>query len=302
MSIPDYESIMLPLLDFARDQQEHSLWQAVDVLASKFNLTQEEQRELLPSGQQSIFYNRVGWARTYMKQAGLLKSTRRGYFKITDRGLDVLKRNPAKVDSDFLEQFNEFQEFKKRTRVKQTSTQEILIRGETPVEILETTYQSLRNELSRELLDQVKTSPPSLFEKMVIELLVKMGYGGSRKDAGEAIGKRGDEGIDGIIKEDRLGLDVVYIQAKRWDQTTIGRPEIQRFVGALHGQHARKGIFITTSSFTKEAYDYARSIDSKVILIDGEQLTKSMIDYNVGVSSDRIYEIKKLDSDYFIEE
>jgi len=293
---------MLPLLKFAGDHQEHSMWQAIDVLTSQFNLTQEEQRKLLPSGQQSIFYNRVGWARSYMKQAGLLEATRRGYFRITERGTQVLQGNPKKIDADFLEQFNEFQEFKKRTRVRSTSQQEILNKGETPVEILETTYQSLRNELSSELLNQVKMSPPSLFEKMVVELLVKMGYGGSRKDAGEAIGKRGDEGIDGIIKEDRLGLDVIYIQAKRWDQTTIGRPEIQRFVGALQGQHARKGIFITTSSFSKDALDYARSIDSKVILIDGEQLAQSMIDYNVGVSSDRLYEIKKLDSDYFVEE
>jgi restriction system protein len=302
MSIPDYESIMLPLLRFAEDHQEHSVWQAIDALASQFKLTQEEQKKLLPSGQQSIFYNRVGWARTYMKQAGILEATRRGYFKISERGLQVLKENPKNIDADYLEQFSEFQEFRKRNRIKSTSAKEILNKGETPVEILETTYQSLRDELSRELLDQIKISSPSLFEKMVVELLVKMGYGGSRKDAGEAVGKRGDEGIDGIIKEDRLGLDVVYIQAKRWDQTTIGRPEIQRFVGALHGQHARKGIFITTSSFSKEANDYARSIDSKIILIDGELLTQYMIDFNIGVSPDRAYEIKKLDTDYFIEE
>jgi len=237
-----------------------------------------------------------------MKQAGLLEATRRGYFRISERGLQVLKGNPKIIDADYLEQFNEFQEFKKRNRTKSTSPKEILNKGVTPVEILETTYQSLRDELSRELLDQIKISPPSLFEKMVVELLVKMGYGGSRKDAGEAVGKRGDEGIDGIIKEDRLGLDVVYIQAKRWDQTTIGRPEIQRFVGALHGQHARKGIFITTSSFSREAYDYASSIDSKIILIDGELLTQYMIDFNIGVSPDRAYEIKKLDTDYFVEE
>ena len=302
MGIPDYESIMLPLLKFAGDRQEHSLWETIDALASHFNLTQGEQKELLPSGQQSIFYNRVNWARTYMKQAGLLEATRRGYFKITERGMQVLQENPKEIDSDFLMQFDEFKIFKKRTRVKEIFETEMLANPRTPVEILENAYQSLRNELSRELLEQVKISPPSLFEKMVVELLVKMGYGGSREDAGQAIGKSGDEGIDGIIKEDRLGLDVIYIQAKRWDQTIIGRPEIQRFVGALQGQHARKGIFITTSSFSKEALDYARTIDTKVILVDGEQLSQSMIDYNVGVTSDRNYEIKKIDSDYFIEE
>lgn len=301
MAIPDYESVMLPLLRLAQDRQEHPFWQAVNELASQFSLTQEEQRQLLPSGRQTVFYNRVVWARTYLKQAGLLEATRRGYFRLSDRGLKVLAEKPARIDTDYLERFDEFREFRKRTRLKPEVTRERDGQERTPVEVLETAYQSLREGLSREILEQIKTSSPGLFEKTVVELLVKMGYGGSRRDAGAAIGKTGDEGIDGIIKEDRLGLDVIYVQAKRWDQT-VGRPEIQRFAGALQGQRARKGIFITTSSFSREAYDYASSIDTKIVLIDGELLAQYMIDHNVGVTSDRIYEVKKLDLDYFVEE
>jgi len=301
MPIPDYQTIMLPLLKFAEDLQEHSLWQAIDVLTNQFNLTDEEQRQLLPSGQQTIFYNRVGWARTYMKKAGLLESTRRGYFRITGRGLEALKQDPSKIDNSYLEQFEEFRDFKALTREKSAEAKEVEEQEKTPLEVLESAYQNLRNGLANDLLQQIKASPPSLFENIVVELLVKMGYGGSRKDAGKAIGKTGDEGIDGIIKEDRLGLDIIYIQAKRWEHS-VGRPEIQRFAGALQGQRARKGIFITTSTFSQEAYDYVDAIDSKIVLIDGELLAQSMIDSNVGVTSDRIYEIKRIDLDYFAEE
>lgn len=291
---------MLPLLSLARDRQEHSSWEAIEMIANRFKLSDAEQRQLLPSGQQTIFYNRVGWARTYMKKAGLLKSTRRGYFQITDRGLEVLKKAPQRINVSYLKQFQEFKIFKTLTREK-TGRAKRVEEERTPLEVLETAYQSLRDELASDLLQQIKASPPSLFEKMVVELLVKMGYGGSRKDAGEAIGKTGDEGIDGIIKEDRLGLDIIYIQAKRWEHN-VGRPEIQRFAGALQGQRARKGIFITTSSFSRDAYDYASSLDSKIILIDGVLLAESMIDHNVGITSDRLYEVKRIDTDYFAED
>lgn len=301
MAIPDYQTIMLPLLKYAGDRQEHSLWEAIDVLVNEFNLTKDEQRQLLPSGQQTVFYNRVGWARTYMKKAGLLESTRRGYFQIADRGLEALKQKPKRIDVDYLGQFQEFKEFKALTREKSAEAKGLEGQERTPLEILESAYQSLRDGLTSDLLQQIKANPPSLFENMVVELLVKMGYGGSHKDAAKAIGKTGDEGIDGIIKEDRLGLDIIYIQAKRWEHT-VGRPEIQKFAGALQGQHAKKGIFITTSSFSQDAHDYIRSIDSKIILIDGESLAQSMIEYNVGVTSDRVYEVKRIDSDYFIEE
>lgn len=270
MAIPDYQATMLPLLRFAGDGAEHSLREAIEVLASEFKLSDEERRELLPSGQQEIFDNRVGWARTYMKKAGLLRTTRRGFFEITERGNEALKNKPGRIDGKFLEQYQEFREFKSlRRQPAANGEQEELELTRTPEEALERAYQNLRSDLAADLITQIEQSPPSLFERLVVELLVKMGYGGSRKDAGKAIGKSGDEGIDGIIKEDRLGLDIIYIQAKRWENT-VGRPEIQKFAGALQGQRARKGIFITTSDFSSEAHDYASRIESKIILIDGE--------------------------------
>jgi len=303
MAIPDYQSIMLPLLKFAGDQEEHSLRQAIDALAQEFQLSDEERKQLLPSGQQEVFNNRVAWARTYLKKAALLDSTRRGYFRITDRGVSVLTKNSPKINVHFLEQFEEFRHFRSLRHKKEEKEQgqEAEIQETTPEEALETAYQSLRVDLGNDLLQQIKSSSPSLFEKIVIELLVKMGYGGSRQDAGRAIGKSGDEGIDGIIKEDRLGLDIIYIQAKRWENT-VGRPEIQKFAGALQGQRARKGIFITTASFSREAVDYASRIENKIVLIDGERLAQLMIDHNLGVSPMATYEVKRIDSDYFAEE
>ncbi len=302
MAIPDYQTVKLPLLKFASDGKEHSLREAVDYLADKFKLTDEERKDLLPSGQQEIFVNRIGWARTYMKKAGLLESTRRGYFKITERGLNVLKDNPSRIDVKFLEQFEEFRLFRALRHKKDVDDKTIDETEEvTPEEALESAYQRLRNSLANDLIQQIRSCPPSMFEKLVVELLVKMGYGGSRRDAGQAIGKSGDEGIDGIIKEDRLGLDIIYIQAKRWENT-VGRPEVQKFAGALQGQRARKGILITTSSFTKDAQDYASKIESKIILIDGERLAQLMIDFNLGVSPMAAYEVKKIDTDYFTEE
>lgn len=299
MAIPDYQATMLPLLRFAGDGAEHSLREAIEALASEFKLSDEERRELLPSGQQEIFDNRVGWARTYMKKAGLLRTTRRGFFEITERGNEALKKKPGRIDGKFLEQYQEFREFKSlRRQPAANGEQEDPELTRTPEEALERAYQNLRSDLAADLIMQIKQSPPSLFERLVVELLVKMGYGGSRKDAGKAIGKSGDEGIDGIIKEDRLGLDIIYIQAKRWENT-VGRPEIQKFAGALQGQRARKGIFITTSDFSSEAHDYASRIESKIILIDGEQLAQMLIDHNIGVSPVASYEIKRVDSDYF---
>lgn len=302
MVIPNYQAIMLPLLLFAGDSEEHSLQEAVDSLADYFDLTDEELRELLPSGQQALFRNRLGWARSYLKQAALLESTRRGYFRITQRGLDVTHRNPSKVDVNFLDQFEEFREFRKRRRTKPKEEKEPEGQEQrTPEEILETVYENLRSELAGDILQQINKSTPRFFERIVVEVIVKMGYGGSLRDAGKAIGRSGDEGIDGIIKEDKLGLDIIYIQAKRWENT-VGRPEIQKFAGALQGKRARKGIFITTSNFSKEALEYVSSIDSRIILIDGEQLAQYMIDHNVGVSQVSIYEVKKIDFDYFIDE
>jgi len=299
MAIPDYQTTMLPLLRFAADSAEHSLREAIEALAGEFKLSDEERRELLPSGQQEVFDNRVGWARTYMKKAGLLRTTRRGFFEITERGIEALEKKPSRIDGKFLDQYQEFRDFKSLRRQPATNgEQEELELTRTPEEALERAYQNLRSDLAADLITQIKQSPPSLFERLVVELLVKMGYGGSRKDAGKAIGKSGDEGIDGIIKEDRLGLDIIYIQAKRWENT-VGRPEIQKFAGALQGQRARKGIFITTSDFSSEAHDYASRIESKIILIDGEQLAQMLIDHSIGVSPVANYEIKRVDSDYF---
>ncbi len=291
---------MLPFMQLAGDKAEHSLREAIETLANGFKLTEQERQELLPSGQQEIFTNRVGWARTYLKKAGLIETTRRGFFKITERGLDVLKQKPAQINSKFLRQFEEFRTFQARREPNENIADEIE-QPRTPQEALEQAYQSLRAELAAEILSQIKQSPPSLFERLVVELVVKMGYGGSRKDAGQAIGKSGDEGIDGIIKEDRLGLDIIYLQAKRWE-ATVGRPEIQKFAGALQGQRARKGIFITTSDFSRDAEEYAAKIESKIILIDGEQLAQLLIDHNIGVTPVSNFEIKKIDSDYFTEQ
>jgi restriction system protein len=301
MAIPDYQSIMLPLLQFSGDQREHSLREAIEVLADQFNLTDEERKELLPSGQQATFDNRVGWARTYLKKAGLMVSTRRGYFQITERGREILKDPPEKITARYLKQFPEFLAFQTKRNQTTEASEGQEIDTQTPEEDIETAYQVIRDGLVAELLQIVKTHSPIFFERLVIDLLVKMGYGGTRKDAGQAIGKRGDEGIDGIIKEDRLGLDIVYIQAKRWDNV-VSRPEIQKFAGALQGQRAKKGIFITTSHFSDGAKDYVSRIESKIVLIDGDTLAQLMIDYGIGVTTIATYELKRIDSDYFTEE
>jgi restriction system protein len=301
MSIPDYQAVMLPLLKYAGDRKDHTLRQTIDDMASNFRLSDSERRELLPSGRQAIFDNRVGWARTYMKKAGLLESPKRGMFRITEKGMAILDQKPSAINVAFLMQFEAFQAFRTLRHEKSGDTSVEMGKDATPEEALESAYQSLRDELADDLLQQLKSSPPRMFEKTVVSLLVKMGYGGSLKDAGQAIGRSGDEGIDGIIKEDRLGLDIIYVQAKRWENI-VGRPEVQKFAGALQGQRARKGIFITTSSFTRDAQEYASRIDSKIVLIDGEHLTQYMIDCDLGVTPMTTYEVKKLDTDFFTED
>ena len=301
MSIPDYQSIMLPFLKFIGEQKEYAFREIVNALAIQFKLTEDEKKELLPSGKQYTFNNRVGWASTYLKKAGLIDAPRRGFFIITDKGKKVLAQNPTKIDVSFLLQFPEFEEFRKRTKNTEEKIQETNSDKTTPEEQLENSYNELQSGLAAELLQIIKNCSPEFFERLVVDVLINMGYGGSRREAGQAIGRSNDAGIDGIIKEDKLGLDIIYIQAKRWEGT-VSRPEIQKFAGALQGQRARKGIFITTSSFSNEALEYVKHIDSKIILIDGQQLAKLMIDHNVGVSPIAAYEIKKIDSDYFTED
>lgn len=303
MPIPDYQTLMLPLLRFAADGSDHTTREAVEALATEFQLTPAERNELLASGQQAIFNNRVGWANSYLKKAGLLESPRRGALRITARGKKVLDDNPARIDVKYLDRFPEFIEFRdaSRNNRESTTTESVAIATEqTPEEALELAHQSLRLSLAQDILNRILSCSPTFFERLVVELLVKMGYGGSRRDAGERIGQSGDGGIDGIIKEDRLGLDTIYIQAKRW-QGSVGRPEIQKFVGALQGQRAKKGVFITTSSYTAEAIDYASRIDTKVVLIDGKLLANLMMDFDVGVSVSASYIVKRIDSDYFEE-
>lgn len=294
---------MLPLLKVISDGKEYKFSDVVEALAIQFKLTEEERKGLLPSGRAFLFSNRVGWARTYLKKAGLLNSPRRGFMSISERGKQTLKKNLSEITVQYLSQFEEFIQFKLS---KDESTQDSTIeieesKKQTPEESIEYGYRSIRKSIEQEIILKLKSISPSFFEKIVVELLVNMGYGGSIQDAGQAIGKSGDEGIDGIIKEDKLGLDVIYIQAKRWENV-VGRPEVQKFVGALAGQRAKKGVFITTSHFTKEATDYATQMDTKIVLIGGEKLSQLMIDHNLGVSVQNTYEIKKIDSDYFEEE
>ncbi len=302
MSVPDYQTLMLPVLQVARDGNEHTITDVVQILADSFHLTAEDRSELLPSGRQFRFDNRVHWARSYLKQAGLLQNTGRGKFRVTERGFSVLESNPSRIDQNFLQQFPEFLEFKNRTSKTETAVEETEPETtQTPEEILEASHQSLRNKLVQEILERIMSCSPRFFERLVVDLLVRMGYGGSRNDAGRAIGQSGDGGVDGIINEDRLGLDVVYIQAKRWE-ATVGRPVVQAFAGSLEGFRAKKGVMITTSSFSRDALDYVGRIEKKIVLIDGEQLAQFMIDYGVGVAEMVTYTVKRIDLDYFDEE
>jgi restriction system protein len=302
MTIPYFQTVMLPLLILLGDKNEHSLRESINKLGDEFKLTDNEKKQLLPSGKQPIFDNRVGWARTYLKKAGLIESTRWGFSRITERGLNLLSQNPQKIDDNILNKYPEYKQFKSYNLEKILPVKNKQDDNITPEEELENAYQDLSNNLNNELLLQVKNVSPSQFENIVVDLLVAMGYGGSHKDASQAIGGIGDEGIDGIINEDRLGLDRIYIQAKRWQNVIVGRPEIQKFAGALQGKHASKGIFITTSYFTKEAQDFAKIIDNRIILIDGNQLAQLMIENNVGVNTVTTYMVKKIDTDYFVEE
>lgn len=303
MPLPDFQTIMLPLLQIFSDGREYAIHDYLDKLAKYFSVTDQELKEMLSSGKQTTFYNRVGWARTYLSKSGLLEMTRRSYYKITERGRQVLKSNPTRVDMKYLEQYPEYIEFRelesgrRRPRNKGTPGETT---QKTPEETLEDAYQEIRDTLAQDLLALVKQSSPAFFERLVVELLVNMGYGGSRQEAARAVGQSGDEGIDGIIDEDRLGLDAVYVQAKRWE-SSVGRPEIQKFVGALMGKKARKGIFITTSTFSPDAISYVSSIDYRVVLIDGKRLAEYMIDYNVGVTGSTTYQLKRTDMDYFSE-
>jgi restriction system protein len=306
MTIPDYQSIMKPALLVLRDGAEWSVKKMTEKMGETFHLTDDEIKSYLPSGTQTVMTNRTNWALYYLKRAGIVENAKRGVYKITKRGISVLSENPANIDSDYLLRFPEFVDFKDKKSETGTPVVSVVesIRDEsvTPEETLEAAHLKIMSSLASDLLEKVYNQTWEFFEQLVIELLVKIGYGGSIKEAGRAIGKTGDEGIDGVIKEDKLGLDIIYIQAKKWKlDSVVGRPEIQKFVGALAGQGAKKGIFMTTSRFTKDALDYTPRNETKVVLIDGQMLSKLMIDYNIGVSTINIFELKKIDNDYFEE-
>jgi restriction system protein len=292
---------MRPILQLASDGREHNTSETVEALATEFHLTSEEREELLPSGQQRKFNNRIAWATTYLRATGLLERTGRGRFRIIDRGREALASGKS-IDIKYLAQFPELAAFRSGSAApgETHATLPAETAMATPDELLESTYQGLRRQLAADLLEKVHTVDPAFFEKLVVDLLIEMGYGGSRKEAGKAIGQSGDEGIDGIINEDKLGLDVVYIQAKRWaSSNTVGRREVQMFTGSLEGKQASKGVFITTSAFTAEARDYVKKISKRIVLIDGEELAQLMIDHGVGVADVNHYVTKRIDQDYF---
>lgn len=302
MAIPDFQSIFLPLLEACEDGREHTKQELLPALARLFGLGDEDMAVKLPSGKQGMFDNRVGWAKSYLKQAGLLENLRRGVFRITPRGRQVLADRPQRLDVRYLKRFPEFVVFNAgKPRDGEQLPETSLVESETPDELIAGGYRQLREALAIDVLDRVKRISPSRFEALVVDLLLRMGYGGTQEDAGRVVGKSGDGGIDGIINEDRLGLDMIYLQAKRWE-SDVGRPEIQKFVGALAGNKASKGVFITSSGFSKGAVEYAAQVNQRVVLIDGVMLAELMIDHDLGVSTKEVYTVKRLDSDYFEED
>lgn len=304
MPIPKYDEMYQVFLECLVDMQLHKTKEVRDMIATRLLVSDEERQIPLPSGRQALFDNRVGWTLTYLKKAGLITSPVRGVYQLTALGKQVLDSKPPVIDNSFLEQFESFRQFMHAEPTATTQPTRRNQTGQTPQDAFDLAYQQINHTLADDLLSEVMKQTPIFFEKLVVKLLENMGYGGSVENAGLVVGQVGDEGIDGIIREDKLGFSLIYIQAKRWDRvTSIGRPEIQKFVGALAGQGANKGLFITTAQFTKDAHEYAKKQHTtKVVLVDGETLAKLMIEYNIGVSTEAVYQIKQLDSDYFSEE
>lgn len=300
MPVPDFQTIMLPLLESVRDGNEYSISELADLLADRFELTPAERNERVPSGV-TRFRDRVHWANTYMKKAILLESPGRGRIRITPRGLELLQENPQRIDRKLLMRYPEYVEFASPgddNHSNDTDVQDDKSVDRTPHETMELAYREMKESLAQDLLARVKTCSPGFFENLVLDVLVAMGYGGSRDDAAQSVGQTGDGGIDGIIKQDRLGLDVLYVQAKRWENT-VGRPVVQAFAGSLDGVKARKGVLITTSRFSKDATEYVDKIEKRIILVDGQQLAELMIAHEVGVSRVMSYDVKRVDQDYF---
>jgi restriction system protein len=307
MAIPDFQTLMLPVLRQLASGGEQAPASVRAAVALVFKLSDEELATLLPSGRQTTFANRVAWALGYLKQAGLVESPRRGMYRVTARGSATLAEPVERIDIHYLMRFHEFVAFRtassEDSEPASSSVAKVAEEGTplTPDEQIRQGYTRLQASLAAQLLERVRQASPKFFEELVVELLVAMGYGGSREDAAAVVGQGSDEGIDGIIKEDRLGLDTIYIQAKRW-KDNVGRPEIQRFAGALQGQRARKGVFLTTSTFTADARSYAAGLQTTIVLIDGAQLAQLMLEFGIGVSQAGLVKLWKLDEDYFVEE
>lgn len=306
MSIPDYQTLMLPALRALGDGREHPPREVIAVLADEHTLTDQERVQMLPSGRIQVVNNRVHWAVTYLQHAGLVAKPRRGVWQITDEGSRVLTENPSRIGNHFLARYPAFVQWHGRSvptstvGIQEDAVEVSLEATATPEEILERTLRAIQRQVAGELLDQIMAASSQFFERLVVQLLVAMGYGGSYAEAAKVTRATGDGGIDGIINEDRLGLDVIYLQAKRWE-ANVGRPEIQKFAGSLEGERARKGVFITTSSFSADARDYVNRIDKRIVLIDGARLADLMIEHGVGVTLDRQPAIPKLDLDFFEE-
>lgn len=301
MSVPIFHEMLLPILRHVADGEKHRPADTLEYVVTQFDLSEDDLAERLSNGRTRIM-DRVLWAITYLRKSGLIESVSWGVFRITDRGKKLLGKRPVSLGLKDLEQFPEYLEFKGRGSSRNSAGVEAPSSQETPEEELQRLFAAVRARLEGELLDAFKAASPTFFEKIVLSLLVAMGYGGTIQDAARTTKRSGDDGIDGVIKEDRLGLDVIHIQAKRWKDTVVGRPEIQNFAGSLEGQRGRKGVFITTSTFSSEAREYVSRIEKKIVLIDGPELARRCADFDVGVIVQESYAVKKLDSDFFIEE
>ncbi len=303
MAIPNYQVFMLPMLKILRKHEKIKSSELIRLMGDWFNLSENEKEEMLSSGRTTVLRTRVHWAKVYLKQAGLVRYPERGYVALTPKGKEVLDSNPESINNDYLKQFSEFTEFLNRSKTNQEQEDNFNQSQEPPEEVMSKTYESMKNQTTTELLEEIKSCSPQFFEQLVVKIIVSMGYGGSLKEAGQAIGRVGDEGVDGVIKEDRLGLDLIYLQAKlKRVESNVGRPDVQKFYGALQGKRAKKGIFITTTDFSNEARDYVKNIDNKIVLISGRELIDLMWEYNIGLNVTATYEVKDLDMEFFVEE
>lgn len=297
--IPDYQSLMRPVLEYSQNG-EVSISDTIEVLAAKFALSDDEKNQLLPSKKQTRFANRVNWAKSYLKQAGLVEITGRGLYRITDRGVKALKAHDGKIDKAYLEKFDDFLDFQNRASDKNESSDETSFSSETPDETLREAFDKISANFATDLLERVRAGTPEFFENLIIQLLLAMGYGGTSEDAGEAIGQTGDGGVDGVIDQDPLGVDQIYIQAKRYAEgNNVGSGAIRDFFGALNIKKAQKGIFVTSSAFSASAKATASALGTRIVLIDGLQLAKLMTRYNIGCRDEDILHLKKMDEGFF---